>query len=66
MALITLSPVAEPNSVRVLLSLAATFDWSLGQLDVKNTFLNGDLMKEYIWKPLQDTERSLAQKCASW
>jgi len=66
MALITLSPVAEPNSVRVLLSLAATFDWSLGQLDVKNTFLIGDLMKEYIWKPLQDTERSLAQKCASW
>ena len=39
-------PVAKLNSVSVLLSLAANLDWPLHQMDVKNSFLNGDLDEE--------------------
>lgn len=34
----TFSPVAKIASVLLLLSLAATFDWHLHQLDIKNAF----------------------------
>ena len=34
------------NTIRVLLSLAANFDWPLKQFDVKNVFLHGDLEEE--------------------
>ena len=42
----TFSPVAKLNTVRVLLSLVTNLDWPLHQLDVKNTFLHGDLKEE--------------------
>ena len=42
----TFSPLAQLNTVRVLLSLAINLNWSLHQLDVKNAFLNGDLEEE--------------------
>ena len=38
--------IAKINIVRVLLSLAANFDWSLQQFDVMNTFLHGELSEE--------------------
>ena len=31
------------NTIRVLLSLTANYDWTLLQFDVKNAFLHGDL-----------------------
>ena len=39
----TFSPVAKMAFVRLFIAMAALQRWPLYQLDVKNTFLNGDL-----------------------
>ena len=47
------APIAKMNSICVIFSCAANLEWDLQQLDVKNTFLNGDLVEEmYIDIPL--------------
>ncbi|RVW50367.1 Retrovirus-related Pol polyprotein from transposon TNT 1-94 [Vitis vinifera] len=41
------------NTVRILLSLVANYDWELQQYDVKNAFLHGDIEEEiYMEIPL--------------
>ena len=48
----TFSPVAKMTSVRLFISLAATHNWDLHQLDIKNTFLHDDLQEEvYMEQP---------------
>ena len=42
----TFAPMEKLNIVRVLLSMAINPDWPLQQLNIKNTFLNGDLEEE--------------------
>ena len=42
----TFARVAKMNTVRILLSLAAHYNWQLLWYDVKNAFLHGDLDKE--------------------
>lgn len=37
---------AKINTVRMLLSLDANFDWPLQKFDVKNTFLHGELSEQ--------------------
>ena len=39
----TFSPVAKMTSIRLFISLVATYNWDLHQLDIKNAFLHGDL-----------------------
>lgn len=48
----TFSLVVKPTTVRLVLVLATQFNWSLRQLDVKNTFLYGILQEEvYMTQP---------------
>eukprot|EP00253_Pinus_taeda_P006160 PITA_06160 len=46
-------PVAKMNSIRLVLSLAASFKWEVHQVDVKSAFLHGDLHEEiYMEQPI--------------
>eukprot|EP00253_Pinus_taeda_P002871 PITA_02871 len=49
----TFSPVAKMNSIRLVLSLAASLKWEVHQMDVKSAFLLGDLHEEiYMEQPI--------------
>lgn len=43
--------MAKLNTIRVILSAAVNLNWPLNQLDVKNTFLNGDLEEDMYIEP---------------
>ena len=46
------SPVARTDSIRILIALAAQLKWDLHHLDVKSTFLNGEIKEEvYVHEP---------------
>ena len=47
------SPVAKVTSIRLLLSVAAAFDFELEQMDVKTSFLHRDLEEEIYMKQLE-------------
>ena len=40
------SPIVKHSSIRILLALVVQMNLELAQLDVKTTFLNGDLKEE--------------------
>ena len=46
----TFSPVSKKDSFRIIMALVAHFDLELQQMDVKTTFLNGDLEEEVYMK----------------
>ena len=63
----TFAPVAKLNIIRLLIALATKYHWKLNQLDVKSSFLNGELKEEvYLTQPEgfvehgQDGEPSLS------
>ena len=48
----TFSPVAKLKSVRIMLAIAAYFDYEIWQMDVKTAFLNGNIEEElYMIQP---------------
>ena len=48
----TFSPVAMLKSVRIMLAIAAYFDYEIWQMDVKTAFLNGNIEEElYMIQP---------------
>ncbi|GKC76881.1 ribonuclease H-like domain-containing protein [Tanacetum coccineum] len=48
----TFSPVVKPGTIRMVLSLATSLHWPIHQLDVKNSFLHGDLAETiYMHQP---------------
>ncbi|GJV51222.1 retrotransposon protein, putative, ty1-copia subclass [Tanacetum coccineum] len=48
----TFSPVADIRAIRILIAIAAFYDYEIWQMDVKTTFLNGYLSKEvYMEQP---------------
>ena len=46
----TFSPVSKKNSLQIIMALVAHFDFDLHQMDVKMTFLNGNLEEEVYMK----------------
>nr|GFA10043.1 copia protein [Tanacetum cinerariifolium] len=45
--------VVKPATIRVVLSLALSKSWSIHQLDIKTTFLHGNLSKSvYMYQPM--------------
>lgn len=48
----TFSPVIKPVTVRVVLTIALSYGWSVRQLDINNAFLNGSIQEEvYMTQP---------------
>ena len=59
----TFSPVAILKSIRNLLSMAASLDYEIWQMDVKTVFLNGNLDEEiYMSQPKGFIEKGQEQK----
>ena len=49
----TFSPVSTKDSLRIIMSIVAHFNLELHQMDVRTTFLNGDLVEEvYMSQPI--------------
>ncbi|GJU75270.1 retrotransposon protein, putative, ty1-copia subclass [Tanacetum coccineum] len=48
----TFSPIADIRAIRILIAIAAYYDYKIWQMDVKTTFLNGHLSEEvYMEQP---------------
>nr|GEY86254.1 hypothetical protein [Tanacetum cinerariifolium] len=48
----TFSPVADIRAIRILIAIAAYYDYEIWQMDVKTAFLNGHISKEvYMEQP---------------
>ena len=62
----TFSPVAMLKSIRILLAVAAYFDYEIWQMDVRTAFLNGYLEEDiYMEQPLgfasSDTDHKICK-----
>ena len=53
------SPVIKPTTVRIILTIAAHFQWPLRQLDISNAFLHGFLKEDvHMSQPQGSTDPS--------
>jgi len=59
----TFSPVAMLKSIRIILAIAAYFDYEIWQMDVKTAFLNGNLEEDmYMIQPEGFVDSNNARK----
>lgn len=61
----TFSPVIKPVTIRIILTLAVTFHWTVQQIDINNAFLNGLLQEEvYMTQPsgFESSDKTLVCK----
>jgi hypothetical protein len=59
----TFSPVAMLKSIRIILAIAAYFNYEIWQMDVKITFLNGNLEEDvYMMQPEGFVDATNAEK----
>nr|GEZ48348.1 hypothetical protein [Tanacetum cinerariifolium] len=49
----TFSPVADIRAIRILIAVAAYYDYQIWQMDVKTAFLNGHLSEEVYMEQLE-------------
>ena len=42
----TFAPVVQLETIHAILALAIEEDWEIQQMDIKGTYLNGDLKEE--------------------
>nr|GEY42700.1 retrotransposon protein, putative, Ty1-copia subclass [Tanacetum cinerariifolium] len=49
----TFSPVADIRAIRILIAIAAYYDYEIWQMDVKTAFLNGYLNEKFTWSNLK-------------
>jgi Reverse transcriptase (RNA-dependent DNA polymerase) len=57
------APVAQMETIRLLISVAAQHEWSIYQMDMKSAFLNGVLEEEiYVEQPLGYMKSGKEQK----
>jgi len=60
----TFSPVAMLKSIRILLAIAAHYDYEIWQMDVNTAFLNGNLIEEvYMTQPEGFTSSNSNKVC---
>ena len=56
------SPIVKHYSIRILLALVAQYDLELDQLDVRTTFLHGDLDEEIFMTQASEIQSSRKRK----
>jgi hypothetical protein len=59
----TLAPFVRITSVRSLFTIVAVYQWPLFHMDVKNIFLNGDLIEEFYMQPPPGYSNCLDKVC---
>jgi hypothetical protein len=63
----TFSPVTMLKSIRIILDIAAHFDYEIWQMDVKTAFLNGNLTKDVYMTQLRDLLiQQMLERCANF
>jgi hypothetical protein len=59
-------PVEKLTSIRVIISMAATFDLEIEEMDVNTTFLHGDLEEEIYMKQPEEFVVKGIEKIFLW